>query len=159
MRRPITVPTSGTKANAEDYGDAPTPLAVWVTPDGIAVGGPGAWRQLSTLLPQAYAANWAVTDWYLDGTVGNDANNGTAPATPLRTGVELLRRLGSYALWGQSVTVHVLENGMGDPLVLRGCMLVAGTHLDIVGTPTILTTDTLTAFANLSHSSNRDGNS
>lgn len=94
-RRPLTVPTSGTRANAEDYGDNPTPLAVWVTPDGAAVGGPGAWQQLAALVPQAYAANWAVTDWYLDGTTGLDTNDGITPATPLRTGQELTRRLGA----------------------------------------------------------------
>lgn len=137
-RRPLTVPTSGTVANALDYGDTPTPLAVWVTPDGVVVGGPGAWQQLSSLVPQAYAANWAVPDWYLDGVVGLDTNNGTTALTPLRTGAELLRRLGPYALWGQSVTVHVLANGMTDALILRGAMLVAGTHLDVIGTPTQL---------------------
>ncbi|MGB3988077.1 MAG: hypothetical protein WBK67_00035 [Minisyncoccales bacterium] len=137
-RRPLTVPTSGTVANALDYGDTPSPLAVWVTPDGVVVGGPGAWQQLSSLVPQAYAANWAVPDWYIDGVAGLDTNNGTTAATPLRTGAELLRRLGPYALWGQSVTVHVLVNGMVDALILRGVMLVAGTHLDIIGTPTQL---------------------
>jgi hypothetical protein len=90
------------------------------------------------LLPQAYAANWAVPDWYLDGTIGDDANDGTSAVTPLRTGAELMRRLGPYALWNQSVTVHVLANGMVDALVLRGVMLVAGTHLDVIGTPTQL---------------------
>lgn len=151
-RRPLTVPTSGTLAFAEDYGDNPTPLAVWVTPDGAAVGGPGAWQQLAVLVPQAYAANWTVTDWYLDGTVGNDANNGTTALTPLRTGAELLRRLGPYALWGQSVTVHVLVNGMTDALVLRGVMLVAGTHLDVIGTPTqVADAGTITAVTGIDH--------
>lgn len=150
-RRPLTVPTSGTEANALDFGDNPTALAVWVTPDGTVVGGPGAWRQLSSLLPQAYAANWAVTDWYIDGVTGNDANNGTTALTPLRTGAELTRRLGAYALWGQSVTVHVGANGMTDALVLRGAMLVAGTHLDAVGTTTVLANDTVAAFAAVDH--------
>jgi hypothetical protein len=86
-----------------------------------------------------YAANWAEPAWFIDGTTGNDANNGTTALTPLRTGAELLRRLGPYALWGQSVTVTVGANGMADALILRGVMLVAGTHLDVVGTPTQLT--------------------
>jgi hypothetical protein len=147
----LTVPTSGTIAVAEDYGDTPTPNAVWVTPDGAQVGGAGAWRQLAQLLPEAYAANWAVTDWYLDGTVGLDTNNGTTALTPLRTGAELLRRLGPYALWGQSVTVHVLANGMTDALVLHGELLVTGTHLDVIGTPTVLASDTVLTYTNLSH--------
>ncbi len=87
-------------------------------------------------IAQIYALNWAVPDWYIDGTTGNDANAGTSAAAPLKTGAELLRRLGPYAIWGQSVTVHVLENGMTDALVLRGEMVVAGTHLDVIGTPT-----------------------
>jgi hypothetical protein len=105
----------------------------------------------AAIASQVYAANWAVADWYIDGTVGNDGNNGTDPGTPLRTGAELCRRLGPYALWGQSVTVHVLANGMTDNLNLRGCMLVAGTQLDVIGTPTVLATDIVAAFANLSH--------
>jgi|WetSurMetagenome_2_1015567.scaffolds.fasta_scaffold26847_6 hypothetical protein len=92
----------------------------------------------AALASQVYAANWTVADWYIDGTVGNDGNNGTDPGTPLRTGAELCRRLGPYALWGQSVTVHVLANGMTDGLILRGALLVAGTHLDVIGEPTQL---------------------
>lgn len=102
-------------------------------------------------IAQVYALNWAVTDWYLDGTNGNDANNGTSALTPLRTGAELLRRLGPYALWGQSVTVHVLANGMTDALILRGAMLVAGTHLDVVGTVTVLASDVLAAYSAVNH--------
>ena len=86
----------------------------------------------------SYAANWAVADWYLDGTIGDDANNGTTALTPLKTGAELARRLGPYALWGQSVTVHILGTGIADGLILRGSMLVAGTHCDVLGHPTLL---------------------
>lgn len=102
-------------------------------------------------LAQAYAANWAVSDWYLDGTTGNDANNGVTALTPLKTGAELARRLGPWAMWGQSVTVHVLENGMIDALVLAGSMLVPGTHLDVTGVATVLATDVVAAYQNLSH--------
>jgi hypothetical protein len=98
-----------------------------------------------------YAANWAVADWYIDGVVGNDINNGIAAATPLKTGAELLRRLGPYAIWGQSVTVHVLANGMIDGLVLNGLMEVVGTHVDVVGTPTVLATDTIGSYAAINH--------
>lgn len=105
----------------------------------------------AALASQVYAANWAIADWYIDGTVGNDANNGTALGTPLRTGAELCRRLGPYALWGQSVTVHVLANGMTDNLNLRGCMFVAGTQLDVIGTPTVLASDTLASYTARNH--------
>jgi hypothetical protein len=82
--------------------------------------------------------NWLVTDWYIDGVTGDDTNSGTVIGSPIKTGAELLRRLGPYAMWPQSVTVHVLANGMTDALVLRGLMMVAGTHLDVVGTPTVV---------------------
>jgi hypothetical protein len=86
----------------------------------------------------SYGVNWLVTDWYIDGTVGDDANSGVVIGAPIKTGAELLRRLGPYAMWPQSVTVHVLANGMADALILHGAMLVAGTHLDVVGTPTLV---------------------
>jgi len=98
-----------------------------------------------------YAANWAVTDWYLDGTVGNDANDGLTVGTALQTGAELARRLGPYALWGQSVTVHVGANGMVDDLILIGAVLNVATHLDVVGTATVLASDVLGSYTALSH--------
>ncbi len=99
----------------------------------------------------SFTANWAVTDWYIDGVSGSDTNNGITSGTPLKTGAELALRLGPYAKWGQSVTIHVLANGMIDALVLRGSMLNAGTFLDIIGTPTVLATDTLGTFAAVNH--------
>lgn len=84
-----------------------------------------------------YAANWAVTTWFIDGTTGNDANAGNVIGSPLRTGAELLRRLGPYAIWAASVTVTVLSNGMTDGLVIAGYM-PSGSQLDIVGVPTQL---------------------
>lgn len=105
----------------------------------------------SPAVPAAYAAAWAVADWYIDGTIGNDANNGTTALTPLRTGAELSRRLGPYAIWSQSVTIHVLANGMTDPLVARGVMTVSGSVLTIDGTPTVLATDSVAAYAGVNH--------
>lgn len=99
-----------------------------------------------------YSANWAVTDWFIDGVVGDDSAGGTTVATPIRTGDELLRRLGPYAMWGQSATVHVLANGMTDALILRGAMLVAGTHLDVIGTPTqVADAGTVVTYAAVNH--------
>jgi hypothetical protein len=104
-----------------------------------------------TLLAAAYAANWSVTDWYIDGSIGNDANNGTTALTPLQTGAELARRLGPYALFRQSVRIHVLANGMIDALTVQGAMLVAGTQLDVLGVATVLATDTIATFAAVNH--------
>jgi hypothetical protein len=101
-------------------------------------------------LDALYAVNWAVADWYLDGTTGNDANAGTTSGAPLRTGAELARRLGPYALWGQSVTVHVGANGMTDGLVLRG-YIPSGMSVDVVGTTTVLVTDVVATFSAVNH--------
>ena len=113
--------------------------------------GTGSQAVTSALIAGAYAAAWAIPDWYIDGVVGSDSNSGVLVGAPLQTGAELLRRLGPYAIWPQSVTVHVLANGMVDALVLRGLMQVAGTHLDVIGSPTQLATDVLGSFAALSH--------
>ena len=100
----------------------------------------------------ASTTNWTVTDWYIDGVVGLDSNDGVTALTPLQTGAELLRRLGPYAIWNQSVTVHVLANGMIDGLVLRGIMMVAGAHLDVTGTATeIATAGLVTSYVGIDH--------
>lgn len=133
MSTRLRVSESGTAATAADIASNAAIgklLSVIATGTGLTVD----WRTIAEI----YSAAWAIADWYIDGTTGNDANNGTTAGTPLRTGAELARRLGPYALWGQSVTVHVLANGMTDALLLRGAMLVAGTQLDIVGAPTLL---------------------
>jgi hypothetical protein len=102
-----------------------------------------------------YAANWAVTDWYLDGTTGSDSNDGTSAATPLKTGAELQRRVGTYAKWDHSVTIHVLANGINDPLILRGKLTTTNIHVDVIGTPTVLASDTLTSYLALNHATPR----
>lgn len=114
----------------------------------FAVNLPTALAQLDAY----YAANWAVTDWYIDGVVGSDSNNGTTAATPLKTGRELKHRLGPSAEFDHSVTIHVLANGMIDPLVINAVMLKTGIHVDIIGTETVLASDTVFAFLNRSHS-------
>ena len=119
--------------------------------DGIEAGAQVNLPVTSAVVTAAYVAAWAVADWYIDGVTGLDSNNGTTELTPLQTGAELLRRLGPYALWGQSVTVHVLANGMVDALVLHGALLVAGTQLTVIGTPTLLTSDVVQAYAAVSH--------
>jgi hypothetical protein len=43
--------------------------------------------------------NWLVTDWYIDGVTGDDTASGTAIGSPIKTGAELMKRLGPYAMW------------------------------------------------------------
>jgi hypothetical protein len=94
----------------------------------------------------AYAANWAVTDWYLDGAAGNDANNGTTALTPLRTGAELLRRLGTGRVqWTTSVIVHLLAS-ITDGIAIAYQLNTGGTGFRLVGTPTILLAGTVATY-------------
>lgn len=102
----------------------------------------------------AYAAAWAVPHWYLDGVIGSDTNDGTTAGTPLRSGTELRKRLGPYALWGQSVTIEVLANGVADGIFVDGCLLVAGSHFFLIGVPTVVGTGTVATYAALNHASN-----
>jgi len=102
-------------------------------------------------LNAAYAANWAVTDWYIDNVTGSDSNNGTTAGTALQHCAELNRRLGPWAIWNQSVTVHILANGAVDPLVIRGELTTAGTKVTAIGTATTLSTFVLASFTQLNH--------
>lgn len=96
-------------------------------------------------------ASALVADWHLDQVLGNDANDGSA-AHPLKTGAELGRRLGPWARWLQSVTVTVGVNGLADALTVKGDTVLAGVHVDIVGTPTQLAdAGTVTAYTVMDH--------
>jgi hypothetical protein len=86
----------------------------------------------------AFAAAWAVTDWYLDQTTGLDTNDGLTAGTPLKTGAELSKRLGPWAQFGQSVTIHIGVNGIADDIVVNGQFLQPQTGLTITGTPTVV---------------------
>jgi hypothetical protein len=140
----------GFGAWVDGYGKYSAVPADTFTVDGLHVleGQDGVqWADESS----SYINNWAVTDWYIDGYIGSDTNDGLTDLTPIKTGVELLRRLGPYAMWEQSVTIHVLANGMIDALVLCGLMAASTDHLDIVGTPTVQASDSVLTFTNLSH--------
>jgi hypothetical protein len=121
----------------------------------ILVAGAFVYVRRATIaaLDTLYAVNWAQPAWFIDGTVGLDTNDGITALTPLQTGAELLRRLGPYAIWPQSVTVTVGVNGLldDDAIVLRGLLQVAGTHMDVTGTPTVLATDTIGSYLARSH--------
>jgi hypothetical protein len=141
-------------ATPSDFGSNPAAGRVFT-----AVAVPGGldpqWTDAVVPLEAYYAANWAVTDWYLDGTTGSDSNDGTSAATPLKTGRELKRRLGQCAEWNHSVTIHVLANGMIDPLVINGLMLQTGIHVDVIGTETVIASDTIAAYLGRSQTNAR----
>lgn len=100
-------------------------------------------------------ASALVTDWHLDRVLGDDANDGSA-AHPLKTGAELSRRLGPWARWSQSVTITVGVNGLADALTVKGDTVLAGVHVDIVGTPTQLAdAGTVTAYTVMDHATPR----
>jgi len=98
-----------------------------------------------------YPANWAVTDWYLDQTVGVDTNDGLTVGTPLKTGAELTKRLGAWAQFRQSVTVHVGVNGIADDIVINGQLLNPNTNVTVVGTPTVVGTYPIATYAARNH--------
>jgi hypothetical protein len=142
----MRVATAGTLALAEDYGNS-------VATAGLILMSTGP-TQLPDWLPvsNAWVAAWAVTDWYLDVATGNDTNDGTTAATPLATGTELLRRLGPYAIWNHSVTVHIGPGGLNDPLTLRGTFTQPSTHLDILGTVTqLVDAGTVATYVGIDH--------
>ncbi len=84
-------------------------------------------------------ASWSVTDWYLDGVSGNDANAGTTSGAPVKTIMG-----GIVAKWGttspvlsQTTTIHVLVGQASnlERAVLTPTLVGANTNFVIVGTP------------------------
>jgi len=101
----------------------------------------------------SYGVNWLITDWYIDGVIGDDNNSGISAIAPIKTGAELARRLGPYALFPQSVRVHILANGMIDSLIIKGCLLNNATQIEIFGTATLVTNcGTVTSYTGIDHS-------
>jgi hypothetical protein len=139
-------------ATADDIGGTGSALQVLTRVTASPNVDTVEWRAVASLLTPdliagIYATTWAVTAWFLDKVLGDDNNNGTTALTPLKTGVELQRRLGPYALWPQSVTVTIGPNGLDDGLILTGAMLTPSTHLDVLGTPTVIANDTIGTYA------------
>lgn len=112
---------------------------------------------VTSLMNTYYTQNALVSHWYLDKTLGNDANNGTSVATPLKTGAELARRLGPSARWPQSVTIEILQNGLDDPLIVRGATTTTPAYVDIIGKTTTLATGTIAGYVIRNHTT-REGN-
>jgi hypothetical protein len=108
-------------------------------------------QNIPAAIAAGYAVNWAVTDWYLDQVTGNDSNDGVTAATPLKTGAELFRRLGPWAIWDHSVTIHLLASGILDGLVVGGEFTDGGNLLTIIGTPTVVSSFALTTYDAVDH--------
>lgn len=99
-----------------------------------------------------YASNWAQGDWYLDAATGSDTNSGINPAAPLKTGAELLARLGPRPQWNHSVVIHIGVGGCADPLIMRGDITVIDCNFTIVGTPvTSVAAGTVATFTGVDH--------
>ena len=97
----------------------------------------------------AAPATLSQTDWYLNGTSGNDSNDGKTSGTPIRTLTG-----GLFPRWGtnapklnQSVTIHVIgtQTSGQERIVLQPTLMGANTNLIIDGTAGIVYGSTFTA--------------
>jgi hypothetical protein len=144
-------------ATADDIGGTGSALQVLTRVKASPNVDTVEWRAVASLLTPdliagIYATNWAVTNWYLDQTIGSDSNDGLTALSPLKTPVELTCRLGPRALWDHSVTVHVGINGLGDLLCVRGDLSGQNNFVDVIGTPTVLLdAGTIATFAAVDH--------
>ena len=103
----------------------------------IIVAGAYVYKRRSYSLAY-YAANMAVTDWYIDAVAGSDSNDGLTALTPLKTGNALYQRLGPLPVWQASMLVHVGPGGITDTLTLCGETGAVGVSVNVVGTPTLI---------------------
>jgi hypothetical protein len=91
---------------------------------------------------------WQIQSaWFINGSTGNDENNGTASGTPLKTWAEFLRRIGNPIRILQATTVTIQANPPTDTLSLSAASNngTSGPVLTIVGTPSTVATVTLTS--------------
>lgn len=105
---------------------------------------------------QTYELAWSVYDWYLDGTNGNDENDGTSTETALKTGMGLAEKLGPNIEWYHDVTIHVLSS-IEDGIFLNWVEIVP-IHLQILGVPTVLVRDTMKNFVHYNYLTNVPSN-
>jgi Fe-S-cluster formation regulator IscX/YfhJ len=110
-----------------------------LTPDGITVlaahSGVGQWIRLGISTPQLFLKQ---ATWYIDGTAGNDENDGTTSGTALKSFQEFLRRIGpAPRVLPQTITVNILTSlPAGDRINLEGISGINfGVNLIIRGTP------------------------
>lgn len=118
-----------------------------LTPDGITViaaNGGGNWERL---VPTT-ALDWlSQAAWYIDSAAGDDENAGDV-ANPLATSDELNRRLSVGSLQ-QNTTVTIVEGTTLDHFVLN--IDIDTYSIDIVGEPTLVTSDTVSAYSARNH--------
>jgi len=145
----IRVATSGTTALSEDFGNSAPSVGKVLVSKGAGL--PPDWDTIGAPLNSYYAANWTQAVWYLDKVLGNDGNSGDNPARALKTGAELARRLGPYAIWPQSVTIHVMQNGLDDPLVVQGVLTTPQTFVDVVGYTLVTASGTVATYSGIDH--------
>lgn len=97
-------------------------------------------------------------NWYIDGTNGNDANDGLTAATALKTATALVAKWGRAPILqptGGTMTVHVLTSIPNtDPLELDNCRLVFGNTLVFAGTATTERTGTITSLVTQDRTTN-----
>jgi hypothetical protein len=82
-----------------------------------------------------FLANWAVTDWYVDSSIGDDSASGTSWGTALASPDELSRRLAVALPVDHTVTVHIGSGHSGGTLALSYIATAAGCPFVLVGTP------------------------
>jgi hypothetical protein len=76
--------------------------------DGDIVGGIST-QELSSISRIYYETNWSFTDWYIDGYIGDDNNDGISENTPLASLEELSIRLAVSIPINHTITVHVAQ--------------------------------------------------
>jgi hypothetical protein len=84
-------------------------------------------------------------DFYIDGINGNDNNTGLV-GFPLKTGARLQTLLGPNPLFTQSVTIHILNTPSDNCVNLDFTRDGYNVCLSIIGTTTILHTDTVSYY-------------
>lgn len=94
--------------------------------------------------------SWSQTDWYVDWTHGNDANDGKTSGTAVKTVMGgVVTKWGTNSpLLSNSTTIHMLSDQPlnAEEIILQPFMNVVGQgSFNIIGTPTVLGTTTLSA--------------
>ncbi len=103
-----------------------SPLAPIAVLDGVLC----QWHSLEGTSDQRFLSQPL---WYIDRLAGNDENDGTTPATALKTGDELTRRLnGPHFDLAIQMTIVVIE---GDSLDLFPTYVSDTAYLHVMGTP------------------------
>lgn len=120
--------------------------------DGITVvataSGTGRWLRDE----QPVSTLWVdQTTWYVDGTAGDDENDGLTSGTAIASMAELVRRVGRYPNYEQQVTINVLSSVPNDD---TASFNPTGVRVAIVGVPTTVYQGELTGYTSLNVAGN-----